>query len=110
MTKISNVSFNGFRLGYTLHKSVRLKDEAFLQEIKNILKYAKANNLHKQKNLDIRLDHNLKDGFYAIVNSKGKGVPLISDIIFRIQNIKTSGEKLKRWVHQWNEYFPKMSE
>ena len=67
MSKISNLSFNGFKRGYSLPKNYWLmKYPNFKEEIGQILKVARQNNLHKQADRDIFLQHNLKDGFYAV--------------------------------------------
>ena len=65
------------------------------------------NDLHKQKHVDIILEHDDR-GFLGIISSKKQGIPENPGNLCRISNNNKSIEQFKTWVKEWDyAYSPK---
>ena len=110
VTKTVNPSFGNLFHGSTL--SYRISKQLLTNDNKNtysqIIEYISKNKLDKKRFIDIKLDINYKDNFYAVMFPKKHEVPNHPDTVHPIKTTKKGLLTFKKWVNNWNsDYSPK---
>ena len=105
----TSINYTSMHIGASIKK--RLADKRcsrFPQRLKEIKDVVKQNGFDKKENVDIILQYEGKNRFYAVISSKKQGVPMHPDYRCDISTESKSIEKFANWINEWNEsYDPK---
>ncbi len=109
VTNTVNPSFGTLFYGSTLSHKLSKK---LLTNNKNtysqIMEYISKQKLDKKRFIDIKLDIDCKDNFYAVMFPKKYEVPNNPDTIHHIKITPKGLSAFKKWVNSWNcDYSPK---